>query len=163
MTQNNKFYMGGGTKLTPEEIENIKRLEAKMAAGPGVMDTKRMADFLKDRLNQDTMISIPVEWENMEVEPGERRFTVRVEKVDSESGLFKVSDFMMSETEGMKNFRFVQIDKAGKNCTVEPGDVVLVRLSAPLMLAVETPEAVIYQFMENQIELHLKKSLFPKK
>ena len=122
-----------------------------------------MADFLKDRLNQDTMISIPVEWENMEVEPGERRFTVRVEKVDSKSGLFKVSEFMMSDTEGMKNFRFVQIDKAGKNCTVEPGDIVLVRLSAPLMLAVETPKAVIYQFMENQIELHLKKSLFPKK
>lgn len=152
-----KFYMGGSDsfKLTAEELENIERLKKKLNSGPAPMGTERMASFLQEKLNHDTMISIPIEWETMDVEPGERRFTTIQSKIDNKSGLFTVSDFMMNDTEGMKMFKFVKVHKVGKNCTVKPGDIVLIRLSAPLMLAIETPEAVVYQFMENQIESFL--------
>lgn len=150
-----KFYMGGGATLTSQEQAEVERLKQKLNSGPQPMDTKRMASFLQEKLNHDTMISIPTEWESMDVEPGERRFTTIQSKIDNKTGLFTVADFMMNDTEGMKMFKFVKIHKVGKNCTVKPGDVVLIRLSAPLMLAIETPEAVVYQFMENQIESFL--------
>jgi hypothetical protein len=152
-----KFYMSGtgSSTLTTEELENIERLKKKLNSGPQPMDTKRMASFLQEKLNHDTMISIPKEWESMDVEPGERRFTTIQSKIDNKTGLFTVADFMMNDTEGMKMFKFVKIHKVGKNCTVKPGDIVLIRLSAPLMLAIETPEVVVYQFMENQIESFL--------
>lgn len=158
MQTKDRFYMGGNgnSKLTPEELANIERLREKLNRGPAPMGTERISDFLKEKLNHDTMISIPIEWENLDVEPGEKRFTTIQTKIDSKSGLFTVADFMMSDTEGMKMFRFVKVHKVGKNCTVKPGDIVLIRLSAPLMLAIETPEAVVYQFMENQIESFLK-------
>ena len=150
-----KFYMGGGATLTSQEQAEVERLKQKLNSGPQPMDTKRMASFLQEKLNHDTMISIPIEWESMDVEPGEKRFTTIQSKIDNKTGLFTVADFMMNDTEGMKMFKFVKIHKVGKNCTVKPGDVVLIRLSAPLMLAIETPEAVVYQFMENQIESFL--------
>ena len=158
MQTKDKFFMGGGTKLTPEEQAEVIRLKEKLNAGPNKMDTSRMADFLKEKLNHDTMISIPKEWQDLNVKPGERRFTVKQSKIDNTTGFFTVADFMMSDTEGMKMFRFVQVDKVGKNCTVKPGDIVLIRLSAPLMLAIETPDYVIYQFMENQIESFLEEN-----
>lgn len=154
MQQRKNFYMN--TPLKPEEKAALLHLnENKVQKPTPQVDTKRMSEMLKNVLNQDTMISIPIEWESMDVEPGERRFTTIQSKIDNKTGLFTVADFMMNDTEGMKMFKFVKIHKVGKNCTVKPGDVVLIRLSAPLMLAIETPEAVVYQFMENQIESFL--------
>ena len=158
--QGKNFYMN--TPLKPEEKAALLHLSENKAQKPvPQVDTKRMSEMLRNVLNQDTMISIPIEWENFIVKPGEKRFTVRHDKINA-SGIFSVADFVMSDTEGVKQYKFVKIDKVGKNCTVEPGDIVLIRLNGPLLLAVETPESVIYQFMENQIEMFLENPLFEK-